>query len=70
MCISENSLDEEKNHIMTSWPEFFEVDAVPPVRKTDLKQKPKLNQFKSMESLLQEYNIRDELERRMSKLDS
>jgi len=55
---------------MTSWPEFFEVDAVPPVRKTDLKQKPKLNQFKSMESLLQEYNIRDELERRMSKLDS
>jgi hypothetical protein len=58
MCISDDSRD-EKNQQMSFWPEFFDVDAVPPVRKTDLKQKPKLNQFKSMESLLQEFNIRD-----------
>lgn len=37
---------------MTEWPEFFDVDAVDSVRKTELKPKPKLNNFKSIESLL------------------
>ena len=37
---------------MTSWPEFFEVNNVEKVRKTELKPKPKLNNFKSIESLL------------------
>ena len=37
---------------MTEWPEFFDVDAVDTVRKTELKPKPKLNNFKSIESLL------------------
>ena len=48
MCLS----DDDDNNLMTSWPDFFEVDNVAPVRKTDLKQKPRLNNFKSMESLL------------------
>ena len=38
---------------MTEWPEFFDVEtAVDSVRKTELKPKPKLNNFKSIESLL------------------
>ena len=36
------------------------------MRKTELKPKPKLNNFKSIESLLQEYNIKDQLEKEMS----
>ena len=36
----------------TEWPEFFEVDNVDPVRKYELKPKPKLNNFKSIENLL------------------
>jgi len=55
---------------MTEWPEFFEVNEVAHVRKSDLKPKPKLNNFKSMESLLQEYNIRDQLDKKMSEFDS
>ena len=37
---------------MTEWPEFFEVDNVDHVRKCELKPKPKLNNFKSIENLL------------------
>ena len=37
---------------MTHWPEFFDVNAVAHVRKSDLKPRPKLNNFKSMESML------------------
>ena len=55
---------------MTHWPEFFDVNAVAPIRKSDLKPRPKLNNFKSMESMLQEYNIRDQLEKKMSEFDS
>ena len=37
---------------LTEWPEFFDVNNVEKVRKTELKPKPKLNNFKSIESLL------------------
>ena len=52
----EMGLDSEDDDMdlinMTEWPEFFDVDAVDSVRKTELKPKPKLNNFKSIESLL------------------
>ena len=63
-----DSIEDEGNN-MTEWPEFFEVDSVDSVDKSDLKPKPKLSNFKSMESLLQEYNIRDQLDRKMSEYD-
>lgn len=44
---------------MSRWPDFFDVNEVAHVRRSELKPKPRLNNFKSMESLLQEYNIRD-----------
>ena len=48
-----DSDDDDMDFInMTEWPEFFDVDAVDSVRKTELKPKPKLNNFKSIESLL------------------
>lgn len=46
-----DSIEDEGNN-MTEWPEFFEVDSVDSVDKSDLKPKPKLSNFKSMESLL------------------
>ena len=55
---------------MQEWPDFFQVDDVPPVRKTDLKPKPKLGNFRSMESLLQEYDIRNQLDQKMSEYES
>ena len=55
---------------MTQWPEFFDINTVAHVRKSDLKPRPKLNNFKSMESMLQEYNIRDQLDKKMSEFDS
>lgn len=55
MGLADQSLHEN----MTEWPDFFTVNNLPPVRKTELKPKPRLNNFKSMENLLQEYNIRD-----------
>ena len=61
---------EEDGKPMTHWPDFFDANEVAQVRKSDLKPKPKLNNFKSMESLLQEYNIRDQLDKKMSEYDS
>jgi len=55
---------------MTSWPEFYNVDEVPKLLRTELKQKPKLKYFTSMEAVLQDYNIRDQLDRKMIELDS
>ena len=64
------SEEEEDGKPMTHWPDFFDANEVAQVRKSDLKPKPKLNNFKSMESLLQEYNIRDQLDKKMSEYDS
>ena len=64
------SEDEEDGKPMTQWPEFFDVNEVANVRKSELKAKPKLNNFKSMESLLQEYNIRDQLDKKMIEYDN
>ena len=55
--------EEEEGRAMTEWPDFFEVNSVERVPQFELKAKPKLNNFKSMENLLQEYNIRDHLDR-------
>lgn len=54
---------------LTEWPDFFEVDSVELVQKTELKPKPKLSNFKSMESLLKDYNIREQLDRQMRDYD-
>ena len=62
--------DSDDEELLTEWPEFFNVDAVPHIRKSELKPKPKPTSFKSMESLLQEYNIRDQLDKKMSEFDS
>ena len=37
--------DEAEDQAMKEWPEFFEVDNIPPVRKSELKSKPRLNNF-------------------------
>lgn len=31
--------------VMTEWPEFFEVNNIPMVRMSELKSKPRLNNF-------------------------
>ena len=49
---AEMGIESEEEDMMTEWPDFFEVDNVANVRKTDLKPKPKLNNYKSTESLL------------------
>ena len=54
---------------LTEWPDFFEVDSVEPVQKSELKPRPKLSSFKSMESLLKDYNIREQLDRHMRDYD-
>ena len=38
--------------------------------KAELKPKPKMKNFTSVGCLLQEYNIRDQLDRKMSELES
>lgn len=52
MGLSDGDSDDENSTPMTEWPEFFEVEDVPPVRKTDLWQKPRMKDFKSMENML------------------
>ena len=45
-------LDSEEENQMNEWPEFFEIDSVDQIAVADLKPKPKLGSFKSMENLL------------------
>ena len=59
--LEEMGLDSEADEDisnMQEWPEYFEVSEVPKLMKQELKQKPKLKDFRSMESLLNEYDIR------------
>ena len=63
-------LDSDEENLMNEWPEFFEIDSVENIAKFDLKPKPKLGSFKSMENMLQDYNIRDRLERSMSEYEN
>ena len=65
-----SSDEEDDNLAMTEWPDYFVVDEVPKLMKAELKSKPKLRDFKSMESLLQDYNIRDQLDRKMNEFNS
>ena len=65
-----SSDEEDDNLAMTEWPDYFVVDEVPKLMKQELKSKPKLRDFKSMESLLQDYNIRDQLDRKMNEFNS
>jgi hypothetical protein len=55
---------------MTEWPEYFEVHEVPKLMKTQLKHRPKLRDFSSMEGLLNEYDIRGQLDRKMEEFHS
>jgi len=67
----EMGLDQDllEDHL-TEWPEFFDIEDIPKLLKAELKAKPKLKDFKSMESYLQDYNIRDKLDRKMSELET
>lgn len=62
--------DDEENSLADGWPEYFEVDDVPKLMKAELKAKPKMKNFTSVGNLLQEYNIRDQLDRKMSEFHS
>ncbi len=64
-----DSDDGEEGPNMTEWPEYFEVNEVPKLMKTELKPKPKLKDFRSMESLLSEYDIRKQLDRKMEEFN-
>ena len=47
------------------WPDYFEVDQVPKLLKAELKPRPRLKNFSSVGTMLQECNIRDQLDRKM-----
>ena len=65
-----DTLDNEELAKRSEWPDFFQVEDIPPVRKSELKPKPKVAGFKSMTNLLESYNVHTEMERRMSEYDS
>ena len=56
---------DEEDMFIEGWPDYFEVDQVPKLLKTELKQRPRIKNFSSVGAMLQECNIRDQLDRKM-----
>ena len=46
--------DQDESKPLGQWPEFFDVNSVPQVRKSELKPRPKLNNFKSIDCIISE----------------
>ena len=42
LCADLGMSDDDSQAEMDQWPDFFDVDSVPQVRKTELKPKPKV----------------------------
>ena len=52
---------------LTEWPDIFEVDEhVPPIPKASLKHPPKLRGAQTMNDLLNTYDVRQQLQQRLS----
>lgn len=45
LCADLGMSDDDSQAEMDQWPDFFDVDSVPQVRKTELKPKPKVQGF-------------------------
>ena len=57
----------EDDEDLTEWPDFFEVDEhVPAIPKASLKSPPKLRGAQTMNDLLNSYDVRAQLQQRMS----
>mmetsp|Transcript_25721 Transcript_25721/g.34361 ORF Transcript_25721/g.34361 Transcript_25721/m.34361 type:complete len:83 (-) Transcript_25721:627-875(-) len=62
--------DSEEEELVDEWPDYFEVDQVPRLLKAVLKPKPRLKSMTSVGNLLQDYNIREQLDRKMMEFES
>lgn len=51
--------DEQEDEVMKAWPDYFDVDAVQRLVKTELKAKPRMKSISSIGTMLQDCNIRD-----------
>lgn len=60
----------DEDDVIDSWPEYFDVENVPRLLKSELKSKPKVRSVSSVSNMLQECNIREQLDRKMEEFNS